>query len=229
MAVAGLEEGHRLPACLRPGPRRASPCPGADALITFPSPEEESRLSPLSLLVSFPDSDTWGCPALAETGLLQALPLLPPQIRAPTTALIIGPLCEMLGCFPTLAETPGGHSSEVTRLQESLDLFSELLAGGRLAPGKRNVPLLSCSSPSCSQPFRRCGCCRDHRQGSFRPSQHPARPLGPFTDLGLGRLVGWGQCVRQSSRGLEKAPKAFCARVSSLSPLFLKVLNPHTH
>ena len=82
------------------------------------------------------------------------MPLLPPQIRAPNTVLIIGLLSDMLEYLPKPEDSqhfsrdrsPGCHNSEVTRLQESLDLFSELLDGDQLVPGKLNGPLLSCSS-----------------------------------------------------------------------------------
>lgn len=160
----------------------------------------------------------------------RAFPLLPPQIRAPTTALIIGPLCSMLGCFPTAAGSQHFSRHLGVTAVRSQDCKSHLTSSQSCWleaswSQETQCPAAQLFLSQLQQTIQTVpGCCEDHRKWSVRPPQRPARPLCPF-HRPRPWPAGWvGQCVRQSSHGLEKVPKASCARLSSLSPLFLTIL-----
>lgn len=118
-----------------------------------------------------------------------------------------------------------GHLG-VTSLQESLDLFPELLDGGPLVPGKLSSLLLSSSSHIRREPFEwSLGCSRDP-QKAWWPL--PPLPASHLTFVSLQSPSPWqtgrcGQRIHQSSCVLEEEPKTFFAKISSLTLLLKNI------
>lgn len=125
----------------------------------------------------------------------------------------------------TLGETdrsPGCHNSEITSLQESLDLWvSELLDEGQLVPGKLSGPLLSCSCQKfCKEPEHTSDAAETHRDCLSSPCSIPLPPTSAyFRDPVLGSLIGRGQRVHQSSHVLGRSLRLDLSLLR-ISPLF---------